>query len=120
MNFFVVPREIRKIDKRGGGQNKLWGVCKNHEKNKHPPPFILNLRVSGHSLLRALLVMSSSLYFTRGQCNLYRTGVIWSKRLMLQISLAVVQCSILHPLAAVGEVGMAEGHTKDYCSSSIC
>ena len=38
MNFFVVPREIRKIDKRGGGQNKLWGVCKNHEKNKHPPP----------------------------------------------------------------------------------
>ena len=29
----------------GGGQNKLRGVCKNHEKNKCIPLFILNLRV---------------------------------------------------------------------------
>ena len=48
MNFCVVPREIREINKRGGGgQNKLRGrVSKTHEKIKRPPPFILNLRVN--------------------------------------------------------------------------
>ena len=40
MNFFVVPPEIREINKRG--QNKLrgeggGGVSKNHEKNKRLP-----------------------------------------------------------------------------------
>ena len=39
MNIFVIPHEIREINKRGGGQNKLRGVCKNHEKvNVSPPP----------------------------------------------------------------------------------
>ena len=41
MNFIVFPREIRKINKRGRGQNKLrggGGVSKNHEKNKSVPP----------------------------------------------------------------------------------
>ena len=40
MSFCVAPREIREINKRGGGggQNKLrGGVSKNHEKNKRPP-----------------------------------------------------------------------------------
>ena len=37
MNFFVFPREIRKIYKQGGGQNKLWRVSKNPEKNKRLP-----------------------------------------------------------------------------------
>ena len=32
MNICVAPREVREIDKRGGGQNKLRGVSKNHEK----------------------------------------------------------------------------------------
>ena len=46
MNFCVAPREIREINKRGGGgQNKLRGVSKSHEKINVPPPFILNLRV---------------------------------------------------------------------------
>ena len=31
MNFFVIPHEICRINKQGG-QNKLGGVCKNHEK----------------------------------------------------------------------------------------
>ena len=38
MNFCVAPREIRKINKRGGGQNKLRGVSKDHEKINVPPP----------------------------------------------------------------------------------
>ena len=36
MNFCVAPREIREINKRGG-QNKLRGVSKIHEKTKRPP-----------------------------------------------------------------------------------
>ena len=35
MNFCVVPREIREIDKRGR-QNKLRGVSENHEKINVP------------------------------------------------------------------------------------
>ena len=40
INVFVFPREIRKINKRGEGQNKLrgGGGSKNHEKNKRLPP----------------------------------------------------------------------------------
>ena len=39
MNFCVVPREIRKINKRGGGSKlAAGGVSKNQEKNKRPPP----------------------------------------------------------------------------------
>ena len=38
MNFCVATREIREINKRGGGgQNKLQGVSKNHEKINVPP-----------------------------------------------------------------------------------
>ena len=37
MNFCVVSREIREINKRGD-QNNLRGVSKNHEINKRPPP----------------------------------------------------------------------------------
>ena len=37
MKFCAVPREVREINKRGG-QNKLRGVSKNHEKNKRPSP----------------------------------------------------------------------------------
>ena len=35
MNFCVVPREIREINKRGR-QNKLRGVSENHEKINVP------------------------------------------------------------------------------------
>ena len=45
MNFCVVVREIREINKRWGGQNKLRGALKNHGKYKLPPLFIFNLRV---------------------------------------------------------------------------
>ena len=39
MKFCIVPREVREINKRGGGgQNKLRGVSKNHEKINIPPP----------------------------------------------------------------------------------
>ena len=38
MNFCVAPREIWEINKRGG-QNKLWGVSKNHEKINVPPVY---------------------------------------------------------------------------------
>ena len=39
MNFCVVPREMREINKRGGGVKiSCVGVSKNHEKNKRPPP----------------------------------------------------------------------------------
>ena len=38
MNFFVVPREIWKINKRGGGgQNKLRSELQKSRKNKLPP-----------------------------------------------------------------------------------
>ena len=50
MNFCVVYREIRESNKRGG-QNKLRGVFKNHEKINVPPPFILNLRVTANAML---------------------------------------------------------------------
>ena len=39
MNFCVVPREIREINKRGGQNSLSCGrVSKNHEKNKRLPP----------------------------------------------------------------------------------
>ena len=38
MNFCVAPRKIREISKRGG-QNKLQGVSKNHEKIERPPVY---------------------------------------------------------------------------------
>ena len=37
MNFFVITRKIREVNKREG-QNKLRGVSKNHEKVNVPPP----------------------------------------------------------------------------------
>ena len=39
MNFIVLPREIPKIYKRGGGQNKLREVSKNHEKVNVAPVY---------------------------------------------------------------------------------
>ena len=38
MNFCVVPREIREINKRGGGSKYAAGegISENHEKNKCP------------------------------------------------------------------------------------
>ena len=42
MNFFIVKFE-KLIN---GGVKKAAGVLKNHEKNKRPPQFILNLRVA--------------------------------------------------------------------------
>ena len=37
MNFFVIPREIQEINKRG--KIICGGVSKNHEKNIHPPVY---------------------------------------------------------------------------------
>ena len=39
MSLFVFPREIREINKWGGGQNTLRGVSKTHEKYKRPPVY---------------------------------------------------------------------------------
>ena len=39
MKFCVVPREVREINKREGGQNKLWGGSpKIMKKINGPPP----------------------------------------------------------------------------------
>ena len=45
MNFCVVLREIREVNKRGGGQNKLRGSPKIPKKYPPTPTFILNLKV---------------------------------------------------------------------------
>ena len=37
MNFFVIPREIQEINKRG--KITCGGVSKNHEKNIRPPVY---------------------------------------------------------------------------------
>ena len=39
MNFILFPCEIPKINKRGGGQNKLRGGLQKSQKYKRPPVY---------------------------------------------------------------------------------
>ena len=64
MNFCVAPREIREINKRGG-QNKLRGVSKNHEKMSVPPVYFEpeNIKINRANLAFKLSVSIGDVKF---------------------------------------------------------